>query len=421
MDKNTGPSWFRSRRILLPKLISTVLLLFLLGCQPTQTTAVVSFAFAGDAAELAAYQTLIDAFEQQHPDITIQLRHSPSRQDFQQKLVTMFDGGQAPDVVLLNYRRFARFAADGDLRPIGPFSTELELDQAAFYPIALDAFTYQNELWCVPQNISSLVVYINQDLFDAAGVDYPAADWSWDELLQTAESLTVDENFGVGIEPNLYRLAPLVWQAGGTLYEPDIGLLPAIPKNVEALTWLAELQTVHEVAPDALAAESLSLEDRFTAGRLAMFFDSRRATPTFRAAADFRWDVVPLPRGERTAGVLHSDGYCLGNEPTAETLTFIRFAASATGQTILAQTGRTVPSLISVAESDAFLDSSQLPASSQVWLDGVDHLELVPLHPAWIQVEEIASAEIEEAFYGRISPSEALIRIEKQAKPLLNP
>ena len=391
------------------------------ACQAQVDTKVVSFAFAGDSAELAAYQTVIEAFEQQHPEITIQIRHSPSRQDFQQKLVTMFDAGQSPDVVLLNYRRFARFAADGDLRPIAPFVPQLELDPNDFYPIALEAFTWQEGLWCVPQNISSLVVYYNQDLFDAAGVDYPSADWSWEELLKTAQQLTNDDVFGVGVEPNLYRLAPLVWQANGTLYEADAGLLPPIPQNLTALTWLAELQTVHAVAPDALANESLSLEDRFIAGRLAMVFDSRRATPTFRAAADFRWDVAPLPRGERSAGVLHSDGYCLGGEPSLATIEFIRFAASAEGQTNLAQTGRTVPSLKTVANSAAFLDAAEQPASSSVWLDGVDQLQLVPLHPDWIQLEELSSAEIEEAFYGRISPSKAVERIRARSEPLLTP
>lgn len=391
------------------------------GCQSTKEQPVVSFAFAGDSAELAAYQTLITAFEQQHPDITIQIRHSPSRQDFQQKLVTMFDGGQSPDVILLNYRRFPRFAADGDLRPIEPFVNDLELNRNDFYPIALEAFTWQSELWCVPQNISSLVVYYNQDLFDAAGVDYPATDWTWDDLLQAAQRLTKQEVVGVGIEPNLYRLAPLVWQTDGGLYGTDTGLLPTTAPNLEALTWLAELQTVHAVAPDALAAESLSLEDRFIAGRLGMIFDSRRLTPTLRAAADFRWDVAPLPLGKRAAGVLHSDGYCLGNTPSLATLTFIRFAVSPEGQTILAQTGRTVPSRQEVANSAVFLDEDQLPASSRVWLDQVDQLQLVPLHPAWIQVEELSSAEIEEAFYGRIPPLEALQRIQEGSEPLLIP
>ncbi|MEM8858107.1 MAG: extracellular solute-binding protein, partial [Chloroflexota bacterium] len=129
-----------------PILLYVAIFTLLTSCQ-TQT-AEVSFAFAGDTAELAAYQTLIDAFEASYPDIQIELRHAPSRQDFQQKLVTMMDAGDSPDVVLLNYRRMARFAADGDLVPLTPYMAEVDLDPAEFYPIALEAFTWEGELWC---------------------------------------------------------------------------------------------------------------------------------------------------------------------------------------------------------------------------------------------------------------------------------
>ena len=399
--------------------ILCAILALLPACQRSSQKTVVSFALAGDVAELAAYQTLIEAFEESHPEIEIQLRHSPSRHDFQQKLVTMFDGGQPPDVVLLNYRRFPRFAAEGDLRPIASHLDELGFNQGAFYPVAVSAFTWQEELWCVPQNISSLVVYYNQDLFEAAQVAYPAADWKWEDFLQTAQVLAADDVYGAAIDPNLYRLAPLVWQANGVLFEKELGLLPSVPENVDAFERLVDLQTNYGVVPDRIAAESQSLEDRFVAGNVAMFFDSRRLTPALRAAADFRWDVAALPKGERRAGVLHSDGYCLGGEPSQATLAFIRFAVSVEGQTIMARTGRTVPSHIDVAESAAFLDGNQLPANSRVWLDGVGDLQHVPLHPAWIQLEEMASVEIEEAFYGRISTQEALDRIKSLSEPVL--
>ena len=85
----------------------------------------------------------------------------------------------------------------------------------------------------------------------------------------------------------------------------------------------------------------------------------------------------------------------------------------------MAQTGRTVPSLIEVAESNSFLNPNELPENSRVWLDEAVHLQHVPLHPAWIQLEEMASAEIEEAFYGRISTEEALERIKIKSERLL--
>ena len=45
---------------------------------------------------------------------------------------------------------------------------------------------------CLPQNLSSLVVYYNRDLFDAAGVPYPEAGWTWAEFLDAAKALTRD-------------------------------------------------------------------------------------------------------------------------------------------------------------------------------------------------------------------------------------
>ncbi len=41
-----------------------------------------------------------------------------------------------------------------------------------YYPLSLDAFRFGDagELYCLPQNISSLVVYYNEDMFEAAGV-----------------------------------------------------------------------------------------------------------------------------------------------------------------------------------------------------------------------------------------------------------
>ncbi len=86
---------------------------------------------------------------------------------------------------------------------------------------------------------------------------------------------------------------------------------------------------------------------------------------------------------------------------------FIEFANSVTGQTLIAQSGRTVPSLIAVAESPAFLDPDELPGRSQVWLDTAVTLQAVPVISTWEEIEKTASAEIERAFYGDISAEEA--------------
>lgn len=394
------------------------LLLFACRSEPT----VVSFSVSGDAAEYAAYETLVAAFEKAHPDINVNLTHIPSAGDYSAKLVTDFAAGTPPDVSLLNYRRVPAFAAAGRMEPLGPYLDKSDLiTREDFYPITLDAFTWQGEVLCIPQNVSSLVVYYNRDLFAAAGVAEPADDWTWDDFVAAAVALTQDtdgdgtiDQYGAGIEPSLYRLAPFVWQNGGRLVDDPVNPtqlgLTRLP-SLQALEWFIGLQTVHGVVPDRTAEAAIDSETRFIQGTTAMFFDSRRGTPTYREAADFDWDIAPLPHGQEAAGILHSDAYCLSavakDKDAAWSL--IEFANSPEGQTIIAGTGRTVPSLRVVAESDAFLDPTAKPARSRVFLDSVDNLQIVPLISTWEDIESTASEEIERAFYGDITAEEAAV------------
>jgi multiple sugar transport system substrate-binding protein len=319
--------------------------------------------------------------------------------------------------MLLNYRRFATFAGQGGLQPLGDYLAASELlDEAGFYAPVIEAFRFQGQLWCIPQNMSSLVVYYNQDLFDAAGLAYPADEWTWDDFLAAALRLTVDrdgdgrpDQYGAGIEPTLNRLAPFIWQAGGELVDDPHNptrLALDSPAALAALQWFSSLQTQHAVVPGAAAQTAQSNESRFLNGTLGMYFNSRRGVPTYRTIQSFQWDVAPLPRGSRQAGILHSDGYCMAasSKNKEAAWRFIEFANSPAGQVLLARTGRTVPSLRSVAESPAFLEPGKAPTRSRVFLDTIASVGAVPVIANWPAIEDTASQDIEQAFLGGFQP-----------------
>jgi multiple sugar transport system substrate-binding protein len=98
---------------------------------------------------------------------------------------------------------------------------------------------------------------------------------------------------------------------------------------------------------------------------------------------------------------------------------FIEFANSVEGQTIVAASGRTVPSLRGVAESEAFLDPQQKPYNSQVFLDMIPYLHALPSSATWIDVEEVADNELQRAFYGKASVEEAIQSAVLLAEPYL--
>jgi multiple sugar transport system substrate-binding protein len=139
-------------------------------------------------------------------------------------------------------------------------------------------------------------------------------------------------------------------------------------------------------------------ESRFAGGRLAMLLSSRRSTTTFRSIDGLDWDVAPLPALRERAGVLHSDAFCLARDAnsTDAAWRFVEFALGPEGQRIMARTGRTVPSLVEVARSDAFLDPAQPPQSARVFLDAIP--VRAPTVSTWLEIED-ASVGIRERLH----------------------
>lgn len=410
--------------VIIKNLLSFLLLLLLFslaGCESsTNKTPTVRFMVFGDPAEYRAYQELVDAFHASQPEVRIELTHIPSAADYRTRLATEYAAGNPPDVTLMNYRRYANFAAKGVLEPLGDYLDRSEvIAPADFYPITLQAFTWQNRLICIPQNISSLVVYYNRAMFDRAGLPYPSDDWDWDDFLQIAKTLTQDhdgdgriDQYGLGVEASLFRLAPFVWQNLAPLVDDTVSptrLTLTRPPALAALQWFVDLRQKHGVVPDRIEEAAQDSETRFIAGVTAMYLNSRRGTPTYREISGFTWDIAPLPRGKTRADILHSDAYCMSATTSNKEAAwqFIEFANSFEGQSIIVRSGRTVPSLVKVAESDAFLESGMAPQHSQVFLETIPYLNLVPVISTWEEIERTASVEIERAFYGDISVEEA--------------
>ena len=203
---------------------------------------------------------------------------------------------------LLNYRFYAQFAAKGVLEPLQDrLDASKVFQQRDFYPQALDAFRFGGRLTCMPQNISSLVVYYNRSMFRRAGVPEPTAGWSWDQMVTSAKALTGDgtiDRHGLGVDPEIIRLAPFVWSAGGRLVN-DTARPTAFtledPAAVAALQRFLDLRRVHQVVPSQAEVEAEDLEARFQNGRLGMVMSSRRSTPTFRQIKTFEWDIARCP------------------------------------------------------------------------------------------------------------------------------
>lgn len=397
--------------------------------------ATVTFAFWGDPAEEDAYKRVVEEFEAANPDVNVEIQYTPGQGDYQTRIATDFGAGNPPDVFLINYRRYGQYAATGALEPLGPrLASSATIQEDDFYDTPIDAFRYKGgELTCIPQNISSLVVYYNVDLFNQYGVPLPTSDWTWDDFTAAAEALTLDVNgdgandtHGVGVEPSFIRYAPWIWQSGGDVVD-DVNNPTQLTLDTEAalegIRWFVDLGvTNHQVVPTEAEVLAEDDETRFMNGTTAMLMQSRRVVPTLREIRGFTWDVAGLPTkpGAEPASVLHSDAFCMAADAENKDAAwrFIEFAAGPVGQTALAETGRTVPSLISIAESPAFLEGDSLggqvtgaplaPANSRVFLDTIPSIRRVPSISTWPEVEDAFNTAFKRAFYVELDIEDAV-------------
>ena len=401
---------------------------------PESPSGEISFMIFGDTAEKKAYEDLVAAFHAKNGSVKVNLQHIPSQADYRKRLGTDFAAGTPADIVLINYRRYAGFAAKDVLEPLGPYLEQSAvIKEADFYSESIAPFRWNGTLMCIPQNLSSLVVYYNKALFEEAGLPYPQDTWTWDDFLKTAQALTKDTNgdgtpdqYGLGTEASIFRVAPFIWQNGGDLVDDPVKptrLTLDTPETKAAIQWFVDLQAKHHVVPDEIQEAAEDSETRFQNGRLGMFLNSRRGVPTYREISGFDWDVAPLPRNKRQAGILHADAYCMPKSAKnkAATWAFIEYANSPEGQTIVAKSGRTVPSLKTVAQSPAFLDPAAKPANSKIFLDGISAIKGVPIMETWVDIESTVGEELERAFYGGVSVDEMITTATERTKQHFTP
>jgi multiple sugar transport system substrate-binding protein len=384
----------------------------------------VSFMVFGDPEEIQAYRDVIAAFENEQPDVNVNLIEASDRDDLIARLSTSFAGGAPPDLFLLNYRFYGQFAARGVIEPIEQRVDDSDVfEQEDFYEQAMNAFRFNDELTCLPQNISSLVVYYNKDIFQKAGVPLPKEGWTWDEFVDTAKKVKSENIRGVGVEASLIRIAPFVWSNGGDLVDDDASptrFTLDTPEAQNAMQDFFDLHGVHDVVPGDEEVEAEDDETRFQNGRLAMVLSSRRAVPTFRTITAFDWDIVALPKHKEQAGILHSDAYCMtkASDNKDAAWSFMEYALGPEGAPVVAKSGRTVPSLKSVAESEAFLDPSAKPANSKVFIDTIPVIQQVPSISTWPEIEDAAEPILEGGLYKGVPAQKVAADVEKATTPM---
>lgn len=248
------------------------------------------------------YAKLAEAFNEKYAGtyhVTLsQIARSGDAGGYDDKINAAISNGGLPDVYTVDGVTVAQYADAGAIVPIDEYFTEEEL--ADFNPSIIQQGTYDGKLYTLGAMDSSVGVYYNKDMFEAAGIEPATAEkpWTLEELTEAAKKLTTDDCYGITMsldakdETMIYFFLPLIQSQGSNILSED-GLQTDGYLNgqatVNVLTWIKEMA-------DNGYASATPAENSFELGQAAMALTGAWEPANLAKFPDIHWGLMPMPR-----------------------------------------------------------------------------------------------------------------------------
>ncbi|MBI4574964.1 MAG: sugar ABC transporter substrate-binding protein [Planctomycetes bacterium] len=394
----------------------------------------------GDPDEVRTVLDYVGAFRRDHPEVEVELQHTPSM-GYTQKLYTRLQGGDLPDVFYLRAEDFPDLERKGALLDLSVMAgADPGFQEDAYYARVLDAFRDgEGRLRGIAKDFATMVLYYNEDLFDRSGEPYPGDHWDWEGFRGAAERLTRGadggraraQTWGFVVETWTGEWLPWLWQNGGEVLSEDgrrwlLGDPEYVDRNAEALQFLADLMVGDRpVAPPPSVTADQGTSEAFQSGQVAMCTYGRWMSMQFRHVEDFDWDVAPLPRGRERSTTLFTVAYAVSARTgrPREAWELVRALTGEAGQRATGHAGHAIPSMRTVAESEAFLDPEALrgrPIHHRVNLDCVPYARAVPRSVRWASLETRLSRALEPVWTGDRKARDVLREVQAELQGVLD-
>ena len=351
-------------------------------------------------------QKMVDAFQEEYPYITVEVE-TVGYNDYFTQMQTRVAGGTAPDCYELNIENFAAYANKGLLAEISG------VDVSGLNETALNAFNVKGVQYGLPESFSNVVLIYNKDLFDQAGVAYPTADWTQDDLQAAAEAIRAlgDDIFGIWQPITYNEFFKVAAQYGGALLNEDkTEFTINSPENIRAAQALVDRVLVSNVQPNTAQQGGMGDWDMFMSGRLGMIPTGIWAFQTFTENCGFDWDIAVEPGSTRKA--THFFSNCVVLNPESKNreaaATWLAWLTSSTKSAeIRLEAGWDLPALSDMDALASYLEITP-PENREAVFESLNYLVLPPVIEDYALMSDIIGRYLAAAADGTMTVEDAL-------------
>ncbi|MGW6735511.1 ABC transporter substrate-binding protein [Streptomyces sp. NPDC055013] len=260
---------------------------------------VLRYTWWGNPDRAERTEQAVALFEKRHPNIQVQTSFS-AYDAYKQKLATQAAGGDAPDVMQLDYRQIDQYASGDVLLDLAQQKAVLrtgEIDAGLLATGRLDGTQY-----AIPQGRGTETVAYDVKAWKESGVPLPGGSWSWSEWADAMRALTEKAGKPGATDPGQSEDCFEVWLRGQgkSLYTKDGGLGFTAGDLTRWWTFTDELRREGVVSPAEQTTQLDGSVENTPLGRGEAMSDSNWDAPAsgYLALIPGGVALAPMPSGE---------------------------------------------------------------------------------------------------------------------------
>lgn len=234
------------------------------------------------------------------------------------QLLREFVEKEQVDLFMLRPDELNLLSADGFLYELDPVIAEDGYDMSSIQPAIVEYLKLKGngKLYGLAPTFDSKALFINKDLFDKNGIEYPKDKANWEDIVQLAQ------RFPTGGDPKtrVYGYAAQEYESDPFSFMQKVALDSGLKlqtqgkATVQTPSWKRIVELVAnayksgsiyqaDMNTDMMSEEEWLLRDPFVAGRSALTLGDTYMLSKLNQAASvlkdrkFNWEIIPAPQG----------------------------------------------------------------------------------------------------------------------------
>ena len=361
-----------------------------------------------------AFNTAVEQFNQQNPNLNAKLLELPESADIQreQQIQRLRAESSECDVLGMDVIWTAEYAASGWLYDL---TSVVDEHEAEFIPSTVETVEYEGKRWALPFNTNAGFLFYRTD-------EVPKAPASWEDVYAEAQKGNGHVYQGERYEGLTVNFLELLYSAGGKVLSDD-GETVEIdsPEAREVLDFMGEGVEDGAVTKAVTTYEEESSRRAFEAGKATFMRNWPYAYALGKEsniAEDFEVATFPGFGGNEGAGVV--GGYNLGisafSDNPGGSLAFAEFLTTEPVQKEMFVKA-TLPAVATAVYKDPEV-KKEIPFTDEL-LKAVEQAQARPVSPVYTEISEAIFNNVFEVLNGRQSSEDAASKMSSEIEDAL--